>query len=114
MNQYITDKGIALKLLTAKQKRFLQSLGNSIKPTINVGKNGLSDNTFFSVQNAFNTHELLKIKLLDNCLDEPKEIAERITKKIGCAFVQKIGRTLLFYKPDKKHPKIILPVSDLD
>jgi RNA-binding protein len=103
-----------LKPLTAKQKRFLRSLANSIKPTITIGKNGITDNSFLSIRNAFNTHELLKIKLLESCSDEPKEIAERIAEETSCVFIQKIGHILSFYRPDKKHPKIILPQSDLD
>ncbi len=100
--------------LSTKQKRFLQSLGNSLKPTITIGKNGLTDNTLFSVRNAFHTHELLKIKLLDSCPEEPHDVSERIIADAGCEPVQLIGRTLLFYKPDKKNPKIVLPKSGLE
>lgn len=103
-----------MKSLTARQKKFLQSLANSIKPTISVGKNGMTDNTFLSVRNAFNTHELLKIKILDNCPDDPADISERISGKSDSVFVGKTGHTLLFFRPDKKHPKIILPVSDVE
>ncbi len=100
--------------MTAKQKKILQSLANSIKPTLSVGKNGLTDNTFFSVRNAFNTHELLKIKVLDNCPDDPDDMANRIAEESESVFIRKTGRTLLFYRPDKKHPRIVLPASDLD
>lgn len=103
-----------MEALTKKQKHFLQSLANTLKPTITIGKNGLTENTLVSVRNAFNTKELLKIKLLDNCPDDPKSIAETIAKETGSTLVQIIGRTLLYYHQNREKPKIVLPESDIE
>lgn len=95
--------------LTGKQKKFLQALGNSIKPTVSVGKSGVSDNTFLSVNNAFNTKELIKVKIQDGCEDIKEDVALKIERGTNAVLVQIIGKTLLFFKPHRDNPKIELP-----
>lgn len=87
----------------------MQGLGNSIKPTVSVGKSGVSDNTFFSVSNAFNTRELIKIKIQDGCEEVKEDVAQKIERGTSAVLVQIIGKTLLFYKPHPENPKIELP-----
>ena len=95
--------------LTGKQKRFLQALGNSIKPVISVGKSGVTDNTLVSVKNAFNTKELIKIKIQDGCEELKEDVAAKIHKGTEAVLVQIIGKTILLYKPNKDNPNIELP-----
>lgn len=93
-------------MLTGKQKRYLRSLANTIKPITQVGKEGISDSLFSSVDDAFNTHELIKLNVLKTCDDDINEIAIEICSNCSCELVQKIGKTLVFYKKAKE-PKII-------
>lgn len=95
--------------LTGKQKRYLRALGVQIKPTISVGKAGVTENTYLSVNNGFNTKELLKIKIQDGCELERDEVAGLLTKRTGSLLVQIIGNTLLLYKRDRQNPKLHLP-----
>ncbi|MBL7960280.1 ribosome assembly RNA-binding protein YhbY [bacterium] len=95
--------------LTGKQKKYLQGIGNSIKSTVSVGKSGVSDNTFVSVNNAFNTKELIKIKIQDGCEEIKEDVAMKIERGTNAVLVQIIGRTLLFFKPNRDNPKIELP-----
>ena len=50
-------------MLSGKEKRLLRSKGNQLKAEIWIGKEGISDGTIHTMDNAFNTKELLKIKL---------------------------------------------------
>lgn len=95
--------------LSGKQKRFLQALGNSIKPIVSVGKSGVTENTLVSVRNAFNTKELIKIKIQDGCEELKEDVALKIHRGTEAALVQIIGKTILLYKPNKDNPKIELP-----
>ena len=95
--------------LTGKQKSFLRGLGQKIKPTISIGKMGVSENSLLSITNGFNTKELLKIKIQDGCEETKEEIAEKVSEGANAILVQVIGNTLLFYKRDRKNPKIDLP-----
>lgn len=94
-------------MLTGKQKRYLRSLANTIKPIMQVGKDGISEALFNSVMDAFNTHELIKVNVLKTCEDDINEVAIEIASNCECELVQKIGKTLVFYKRNKE-PKILL------
>lgn len=95
--------------LTGPQLRFLRSLGQRIKPTIAIGKGGYSPNIRRSIENGFNTRELLKIRVQDGCEMEPRELAATVAREVDCAVVQVIGHVFLVYKPHHEKPVIVLP-----
>ena len=51
-------------MLTGKQRSYLKSLANNIDPTFQIGKNGLTDNFIKQVEEAIESRELIKIKIL--------------------------------------------------
>jgi RNA-binding protein len=53
--------------------------------------------------------ELIKISVLKNCIDDPKEIAEMIAERTHSTVVKVIGKKMIIYRPAKKNPKIKLP-----
>jgi RNA-binding protein len=95
--------------LNGKQKRFLRSLGNKIKSTVSIGKMGVTDNTCLSISNAFNTGELVKVKIQDGCEETKENVAEAVEEGTGAVLVQILGNTLLLYKRNHEKPKINLP-----
>ena len=62
-----------------------------------------------SVNNAFNTKELIKVKIQDGCEESKEDVAQKIQSGTAADVVQIIGRTILLYKPHKDNPKIELP-----
>ena len=52
--------------LTSKQRAFLNSQAHSLKPIIQIGKNGLNDQIKTSVRQALDARELIKVTLLQN------------------------------------------------
>ena len=54
-------------MLTGKQKRYLRSLASSEAAMFQIGKEALSDNLIHMVDQAFNTHELIKLRVLKTC-----------------------------------------------
>ena len=95
--------------MTSKQRAHLKSLASVIDPILQIGKSSLTPEYIEAVREAFNTRELIKINVLKNCLDDPKEIAQIIADRSGAEVVQVIGRKIVLYKPDKDKPKIMLP-----
>ena len=95
--------------MTSKQRAYLKSLAGVIDPVLQIGKSSLTPEYIEAVREAFNTRELLKINVLKNCLDDPKEMAQIIADRSGSQVVQVIGRKIVLYKPDKDKPKIVLP-----
>ena len=94
--------------MTSKQRAYLKSLANSLEPIFQVGKSSLTPEFTEAISEAFNTRELLKIAVLKNCIDDPKEIAAVVAERTHSQVVQVIGKKIILYKPDKKKPKIML------
>ena len=94
--------------MTSKQRAFLKGLAMNIDPLFQVGKSSLTPEYTEAIREAFNTRELLKIAVLKNCMDDPKEIASVLADRTGSQVVQVIGKKIVLYKPFKE-PKIILP-----
>ena len=95
--------------MTSKQRAYLKSLASTLNPIFQVGKSSLTPEFVATIDEAFNTRELLKVAVLKNCLDDPNEIAQTIAERTHSQVVQVIGKKIVLYKPDKKKPKIILP-----
>lgn len=95
--------------MTSKQRAFLKGLAMNLTPIFQVGKSSVTPEVVQAVEEAFNTHELIKISVLKNCFDDPKLIASMIADRTHSQVVQVIGKKIVLYKPDKDKPKIILP-----
>lgn len=96
-------------ILTGKQKRFLRALGTGIDPIVQIGKAGMTENIVKQADEALEARELIKLRVLNNCLDEPKNIAVIIAEETESELVQVIGRNLLLYRPSSKKSVIELP-----
>ncbi|MDD2498228.1 MAG: ribosome assembly RNA-binding protein YhbY [Desulfitobacteriaceae bacterium] len=96
-------------MLTGKQKRFLRALGTELDPIFQIGKGGLNDNLFRQLNDAVEARELIKVRVLSNSEENPREAANTISQVVGCEVVQVVGRNMIFYKRSEKKPKIELP-----
>lgn len=95
--------------MTSKQRAYLMSLASSLTPIFQVGKSSLTPELTEAIGEAFNTRELIKIAVLKNCFDDPREIAEMVAGRTQSQVVQVIGKKIVLYKEDKDNKKIILP-----
>lgn len=96
-------------MLTGKQKRFLRSLGNEMEPILFVGKEEVTENVIKQAVDALEARELIKGRVLQNCADAPKNIAEQLAEAVNAELVQVIGRNFLLYKMSQDKPRIELP-----
>ncbi len=95
--------------LTSKQRAYLKSLAADLEPVFQIGKSSITPEIVSAISETFNTHELVKITVLKNCLDDVKEVAITVSERTRSDLVQVIGRKFVLYKPFKDEPKIILP-----
>ena len=98
--------------LTSKQRAYLKSLAQDLEPVFQIGKSSVSPEVTSAITETFNTHELIKVTVLKNCLDDVKEVAITVSERTRSELVQVIGRKFVLYKPFKDDPKIILPKSN--
>ncbi|NIK75222.1 RNA-binding protein [Paenibacillus castaneae] len=96
-------------MLTGKQKRYLRSLAHHLTPIFQVGKGGTNDHLVRHIEEAIETRELIKVSVLNNCLDDPKEIGVEVAAAAGAELVQVIGKTIVLYKESKDYKQIELP-----
>lgn len=96
--------------LTSKQRAHLRSLAHHLKPIVQVGNEGVTRPLLKTVEEAFNTRELLKVKVLEGAAEGPRETADLIVAALeGVHVAQTIGRTIVLYRPDPEEPEIVLP-----
>ncbi len=95
--------------ITSKQRAYLKSLAQTLDPIFQIGKNGITPELTEAIDLALEAREIIKVSVLNNCLLEPKYISEVLSERTRSIPVQIIGKKIVFYKPSKKNPKILLP-----
>lgn len=95
--------------MNSKQRAYLKSLANKVTPIFQVGKSSLTPEMITAIDAALEKRELIKVSVLKNCLDEPKEIGTVIAERTHSEVVQVIGKKIILYRPSKNDPKIELP-----
>ena len=94
----------------SKQRAYLKSLAMELQPIVQIGKSGLTPELTAAVQEAIDARELIKISVLQNCLEDPREMAQIIADRTHSEVVQVIGKKIVLYKQGKDDKrKIILP-----
>lgn len=95
--------------MTSKQRAYLKSISAGTDSLFQIGKSCLSPEITSAVEEAFNTHEIIKLNVLKNCDDDIKVMAQALADRTQSQLVQVIGRKIVLYKPFKENPEIVLP-----
>ena len=99
--------------LTSKQRAYLRSLAHPLKPILQVGKEGVTDEVAASVNEAFHNRELLKVKVQEAAPLDAKDTAPELAGRVsGAHVIQVIGRTVVLYRRHPEKPKIRLPPGE--
>ena len=69
----------------------------------------VSENVIQSLEEALTARELVKTRVLKNCLEEPQEVAQELSQVTGAHLVQVVGRNILLYRPSKISQKLNYP-----
>ena len=93
--------------MNSKQRAYLSSLASTIDPIFQIGKASLTPEIIEALDAAIENRELIKVSVLKNCIDDPKEIAN--AERTNSTVVKVIGKKMIFYRQAKKNPKIKLP-----
>ncbi|HJB87896.1 MAG TPA: ribosome assembly RNA-binding protein YhbY [Candidatus Blautia excrementigallinarum] len=96
--------------MTSKQRAYLKSLAMKTEPILQLGKGGVTPENTASVEEALAARELIKISILQNCMEDPRQMAETLAERTHSQVVQVIGRKIVLYREGKNEKKkIVLP-----
>ncbi len=94
--------------MNSKQRAYLRSLSGTIQPIYQIGKNSITPELTKGLDEALEARELIKIHVLKNCFDDPKELANTLAERTGSQVVHVIGKMIVLYRESKTNPKIVL------
>lgn len=96
--------------LTKTQRRWLASKAQRTKPTVMIGKEGLSEGVTAQTDAELEAHELIKVRFVGH-KEYVKEISPKLAENTNAALVRTIGHVAVLYRPRKEmeEREIVLP-----
>ena len=95
-------------MLTSKQRAYLRGLATNENSIMQIGKGGISENLIKTVSDALEARELIKMSVLENCDETPKEMANALAAAVSADVVGVIGRKIILYRESEKRKRIEL------
>ncbi len=96
--------------MTSKQRAYLKGLAMTMEPIFQIGKSSLTPENTQAISEALAARELIKISVLKNCMDDPRELAQMVAERTHAQVVQVIGKKIVLYREGKdEKKKIVLP-----
>ena len=93
--------------MTSKQRAYLKSLAMTESAILQIGKDGVTPELTSAVKEALEARELIKISVLQNCMEDPRAMAEMLSERTHSQVVQIIGKKIVLYKEGKDDKKKI-------
>ncbi len=98
-----------MKRLSNTQKQHLRRLANDLRPAVQIGKNGLTDQIHTTIDHELNAHELIKIKFMD-FKEEKRQLTEALAEVSNGTLIGLIGNVAILYReqsdPEKRQIKL--------
>ena len=88
-------------MINSKQRSYLKGIANTLDPKINIGKNSITDNVIDQINQILEANEIVKIKILNNNLDDQNLIVDELVAAFNAEFVSHIGSKITLYIPSK-------------
>ena len=87
--------------MTTKQRAYLKSLAMTMEPIFQIGKNSMTPELTKAISEALEARELIKISVLKNCADDPKELAFLLAERTRSQVVQSSVKKSFYIKKEK-------------
>lgn len=96
-------------MITSKQRAYLRGLANGLPAIMQIGKGGLTDNLLKTLSDALEARELIKLTVLENSGEDPREVLNAIAEALGAEAIAVTGKKIILYRASEKKPVIVLP-----
>ena len=80
-------------------KKELKGIGVGLKPTVYVGKDGLTENVVTELKNQIKINRVVKVKVMASSVDQKREIAEELAERSATKLIEIRGSTILLCNP---------------
>ena len=97
--------------LTSKQRAQLRGMANSLDTILIIGKEGIGENLVKQANDALESRELIKCRVLENSMLTAREAAQELGKLSRSEVVQVIGTKFVLYREShnkEQKDKIVL------
>ena len=94
-------------MLKGKQRAYLRSIANTLKPSTQIGKDGVTESFLDQLDDMLRKREIVKVTILETAGLETKETANAICEALRAEFVQAIGSKFTLYKRNTENPQIV-------
>jgi RNA-binding protein len=84
-------------MLTSRQRGYLSGLAASLRPTVMIGKEGVSDGVLRALKAEFDYRELVKLRFVDG-KDKRVELSRDLAVRTGAELVRVIGFVAVLYR----------------
>lgn len=92
-------------MLSPRQRQFLKAQAHHLKPTLYIGKAGVTEALLQELDQTLDALELLKIKLNQNTFEDEASVVDVLVRRLeGVEHVWTIGHTILIFRPSRTHP----------
>jgi RNA-binding protein len=91
--------------LTVAERQSLKARAHPLNPVVMVGSAGLTPAVLKEISAALKSHELIKIRVMNDDRDEREALLQEICGQLNAAPVQHIGKILVVYQPQPDVPK---------
>ena len=88
--------------MTGKERALLRSQAHHLEPIVHIGKESLTPEVTQAIDEALEARELIKIGVLKNCFDDPKEIADIVAQRTNSQVIQVMGKKITLYRYNRK------------
>jgi RNA-binding protein len=78
--------------------RELKARAQLMKPSLKIGKDGLTPQFIAEVDAMFGHHDLLKIKFADH-KEEKKVLGPQLAEKTSSQLIMQVGHVVVIYRP---------------
>ena len=96
-------------MLKGKQRAYLRSIANTLKPITQIGKDGVTESFLEHLDSMLTSREIVKVTILETAGLDSKEAANAICEALRAEFVQAIGSKFTLYRRNNDNPKILFP-----
>lgn len=89
-------------MMTSKQRAEFRSQANTLDTTLMVGKGGVTENVLAEAERLLEARELIKGKVLETAMMDPREVSDLICEATGADGIQVVGTKFVIYRKSEK------------